>query len=356
MAVEYVSTLGPAGQTSSTTITISAAVSATGPDRKLVAAREFAAGGSRTTSTFSYNGVAFNVIASNESVTSGLIFGYLDDASLPTDGAAHDLVSVMSSSVTQQGMGAVLYRGVTVGVPVDSDTVSNNSTPSLTLTDLAAGALAVAAVASNVNSATMTWENSENERFDFQGALNVDLSIGDIIGTAGTSQTLGGTQATSTGAERAMVAAWLAAAAGAIASGAGTAAGAGDAAAVGASLVAGAGVGTAAGAGAATAAGASRRSGVGTAAGTGTATAVAPEDRVLPAAILADTNLSGAVGDIDESPTAPDGSWLTADSATLGTMLHVSFGSPGGNLEIGADLQEFRAWVRKTAGAPNPTF
>ena len=153
-----------------------------------------------------------------------------------------------------------------------------------------------------------------------------------------------------------MAAAWRAAAAGAIASGAGTAAGAGDAAAVGASLVAGAGAGTAAGAGAATAAGASRRSGVGTAAGTGTATAVAPEDRVLPAAILADTNLSGAVGDIDESPTAPDGSWLTADSATLQHDAARQLRVAGRDLQIGADLQSSGRGSGRRPARRNPTL
>ena len=106
---------------------------------------------SRTTTTFSYNGVAFSVIDNIDNVNNGLIFGYLDDASLPTDGAAHDLISVLSGSVTQQVMGAVLYRGVTAGAPVDSETVSNDSTPALALTGLAAGSLAVAAIGSNVD-------------------------------------------------------------------------------------------------------------------------------------------------------------------------------------------------------------
>jgi hypothetical protein len=72
-----------------------------------------------------------------------------------------------------------------------------------------------------------------------------------------------------------------------------------------------------------------------------------------PDAILASTNLTGAVGDVDESPASPDGNWLTASSATAATDLRVSFGTPVAN-PFGA--QNFRIWVRKTTGAQTPTL
>lgn len=73
---------------------------------------------------------------------------------------------------------------------------------------------------------------------------------------------------------------------------------------------------------------------------------------LAPDAIAASTNLTGAVTAIDEDPDSPDANWLTATSATAVTDVRVTFPTPTGN-PIGA--QDFKAWLRKTTGAPTPT-
>lgn len=50
-------------------------------------------------------------------------------------------------------------------------------------------------------------------------------------------------------------------------------------------------------------------------------------------------------------PTA----WLTAVDPTASTIVRASFPTPAGALAVGAGLQKFRARLRKTAGASNPT-
>lgn len=75
----------------------------------------------------------------------------------------------------------------------------------------------------------------------------------------------------------------------------------------------------------------------------GTAAAVAVVfQRLAPDAILTQTNLTGAVADIDEDPDSPDASWLTGGGAVV---LRVSFPSPAADLVAGA-TQEFRVRVR----------
>lgn len=79
---------------------------------------------------------------------------------------------------------------------------------------------------------------------------------------------------------------------------------------------------------------------------------------LAPDALLLQTNLVGAVTDIDESVDSPDGLWLTATSTTAASILRVSFPTPSGTLRTGANLQKFRIWVRKTnfSGVPTATI
>lgn len=70
-------------------------------------------------------------------------------------------------------------------------------------------------------------------------------------------------------------------------------------------------------------------------------------ERQSPDAILAQTDLSGAVTDIDDDPDAADGLWLTATNNNVNVDVRVSFPTPTGNPTVGADLQEFRAQVRE---------
>ena len=70
-------------------------------------------------------------------------------------------------------------------------------------------------------------------------------------------------------------------------------------------------------------------------------------ERQAPDAILVQTNLTGAVTDIDEDPDSPDGNWLTTPGGS-NIELVTTFGTPTGNPTAGAGLQEFKAWVRRT--------
>lgn len=78
-------------------------------------------------------------------------------------------------------------------------------------------------------------------------------------------------------------------------------------------------------------------------------------ERQGPDAILAQTNLTGTVADIDEDPDSPDGNWLTAPGNNNNTDVRTSFGSPTGSPTVGADLQGFRVQVRKTNHSTDPT-
>lgn len=76
---------------------------------------------------------------------------------------------------------------------------------------------------------------------------------------------------------------------------------------------------------------------------------------IIPDAILASTNLTGAVTDIDDDPDSPGVDWITATVPTSGIDLRVSFADlPGGGGTL-TGAQNFKLWLRKTAGAPDPT-
>ena len=75
-----------------------------------------------------------------------------------------------------------------------------------------------------------------------------------------------------------------------------------------------------------------------------------------PDVLIAQTNLSGSVTDIDDDPDSPDGLWLSTSSNNADSIARVSFPSPTGNLTSGAGLQEFRSFVRVTANASNVNF
>lgn len=81
-------------------------------------------------------------------------------------------------------------------------------------------------------------------------------------------------------------------------------------------------------------------------------------ERLAPDVLLVQTNLTGAVTDIDEDPDSPDGLWLNEIDDGSDTICRVSFPTPSGTPTVGADLQEFRLWVRRstTAGGSDPTM
>jgi hypothetical protein len=71
-------------------------------------------------------------------------------------------------------------------------------------------------------------------------------------------------------------------------------------------------------------------------------------ERQSPDAILAITKLTpNDVTYIQDDPDTPDANWLVATANTQETNVRVSFPTPTGNPTVGADLQEFRALVRR---------
>lgn len=77
-------------------------------------------------------------------------------------------------------------------------------------------------------------------------------------------------------------------------------------------------------------------------------------ERLSPDALLEQVNLSGALADIQDDPDSPDGNWLTYVANNLDTVTRVGFPTPTGSPTQGADLQEFKIWVRKQPGTGTP--
>lgn len=77
---------------------------------------------------------------------------------------------------------------------------------------------------------------------------------------------------------------------------------------------------------------------------------------LLPDAVLTATNLTANIADLDEGVSNFDDVYATNDAGNANTLLVLSFPTPSGTLNTGADLQTFRARVRKNAtGGNNPT-
>ena len=80
-------------------------------------------------------------------------------------------------------------------------------------------------------------------------------------------------------------------------------------------------------------------------------------ERQSPDTIAAQTNLSGVVGDIQDDPDSPDANWMVASGNSVNTDVRVTLPTPTGNPTVGADLQEFKTWVRQfdTGQTGDPT-
>lgn len=71
-------------------------------------------------------------------------------------------------------------------------------------------------------------------------------------------------------------------------------------------------------------------------------------ERKSPDTIAAITNLApNNVAYIQDDPDSPDGNWLVASGNNINTDVRTTFPTPTGNPTVGADLQEFKAWVRR---------
>jgi hypothetical protein len=77
--------------------------------------------------------------------------------------------------------------------------------------------------------------------------------------------------------------------------------------------------------------------------------------RLSPDVLILQTNLAGSISDIQDDPDSPDTNWLDASVNNEDTVCHVSFPTPAGNPIAGADLQEFKIWVKKWDGTGTPT-
>ena len=75
--------------------------------------------------------------------------------------------------------------------------------------------------------------------------------------------------------------------------------------------------------------------------------AQAATERQSPDGLLQQDNLTGTLADIDEDPDNPDANWLTYITNNVDTVTRVSFPTPTGSPTVGADLQEFKIWVRQ---------
>lgn len=202
--LDWVETLAVASGANSPTLTASRSVNAMVPNRKCVVGYSYDAGAARTLSTFTYNGVPVNIILELNAGSSGICIGYLDEADLPTDGENHNLTVVLNDNASII-LSGVLYRDAPQGAPDDSDSDTGGGL-SNTLT-VAIGALVVTFAGSDIQAGGFTWANGENERLD-EALVGASLAIGDIVGTAGTSQTTGGTHADQGGTEVQVCAAW----------------------------------------------------------------------------------------------------------------------------------------------------
>jgi hypothetical protein len=77
---------------------------------------------------------------------------------------------------------------------------------------------------------------------------------------------------------------------------------------------------------------------------------------LLPDAVITATNLTANIANLDEGVSNFDGVYATTNSANSNTLLVLSFPTPSNDLTLGANLQTFRARVRKNAtGGNNPT-
>jgi hypothetical protein len=79
---------------------------------------------------------------------------------------------------------------------------------------------------------------------------------------------------------------------------------------------------------------------------------------LLPDAVITATNLTANIANLDEGVSNFDGVYATVltPAANANTLLVLSFPTPSPDLTLGANLQTFRARVRKNAtGGNNPT-
>lgn len=81
-------------------------------------------------------------------------------------------------------------------------------------------------------------------------------------------------------------------------------------------------------------------------------------ETLVPSAIEALSNLTGSVGDVNNTISGSDGVFLQGVDDGTDTVVRAEFPTPTGNPTVGADLQTFRIRCRRstTSGGNNPTL
>lgn len=69
-------------------------------------------------------------------------------------------------------------------------------------------------------------------------------------------------------------------------------------------------------------------------------------ERLTPAAILASSNITGAVADVDEAPESPDANYIVPTSTASEWTARFSFATPATTPATGASKQAFVVWVQ----------
>lgn len=82
-----------------------------------------------------------------------------------------------------------------------------------------------------------------------------------------------------------------------------------------------------------------------------------PQTSLFPnAALLAQTNYTGAYTDIDDDPDSPDANWLTVTSLGTDASVRIPIDTPPANPTTTSNAQQIRIWVREQAGNKTPDF
>ena len=83
--------------------------------------------------------------------------------------------------------------------------------------------------------------------------------------------------------------------------------------------------------------------------------AYAATESLAPTGQVTWTNLDGSYLDIDDDPDSPDANWGDAVSDSSDVLAHVNFDTPTGNPTVGAGLQNFKIWVKRSTALSSPT-
>ena len=77
----------------------------------------------------------------------------------------------------------------------------------------------------------------------------------------------------------------------------------------------------------------------------------APDAEDTQANLIGDTagdcSTNDCVIDVDDDPDSPDGNWAVASGNNVNVQMSLTFPTPTGPPTVGADLQEFKCWVRE---------